>query len=268
MSASGPILDPLRPEPPEPTGYTEDTSRRRGRRQQQSHQHPHQHGHRDINSGWLRPAVFGAMDGLVSNVSLISGVAGGSATPHTIRLAGLAGLVAGAFSMAAGEYTSVRSQNEALAAEIDSERRELIRAPGAEAAELVKLYQDRGVEPELAAEVVRQLSRDDEVALRIHVQEELGVDVDSLPSPWVAAGSSFLAFAIGALIPLAPYLFGATVLWITLLISGVALFTAGAVVSRFTNRTPLFSGGRQLLLGGSAALITYALGQAFGATQS
>lgn len=221
-----------------------------------------------MSSGWLRAAVFGAMDGLVSNVSLISGVAGGSASASTIRLAGVAGLFAGAFSMAAGEYTSVRSQNEATAAEIDSERRELARAPRAEAAELVGVYTDRGVDPELAAEVVRQLSRDDEVALRIHVREELGVDVDGLPSPWVAAGSSFGAFCLGALIPLLPYLLGATVLWISLLISALALFASGLLVSRFTNRTPLFSGMRQLLLGTAAAALTYGLGQLVGSVQS
>ena len=230
--------------------------------------HTHGHGHRDVSGGWLRPAVFGAMDGLVSNVSLISGVAGGSASAHTVRLAGLAGLVAGAFSMAAGEYTSVRSQNEAMHAEIAVERRELARAPRAEAAELERVFRRRGVEPDLAAEVVRQLSRDRDIALRVHVQEELGVDVDKLPSPWVAAISSLGAFAVGALIPLAPYLLNATVLWISLVVSAVALFVAGAVVSRFTTRSALYSGTRQLLLGAGAAAVTYGVGHLVGTSVS
>jgi VIT1/CCC1 family predicted Fe2+/Mn2+ transporter len=205
------------------------------------------------------------MDGLVSNVSLIAGVAGGSASAHTVRLAGLAGLVAGAFSMATGEYTSVRSQTEAMHAEIAIERRELDRSPHAEAAELERVFLKRGIEPELAAEVVKQLSQDRDVALRVHVQEELGVDVDNLPSPWVAAGSSLAAFAVGAFIPLLPYLAGATVLWISLVISGIALFVAGAMVSRFTTRTALYSGARQLLLGACAAALTFGVGHLVGA---
>lgn len=230
--------------------------------------HAHGHGHRDVSGGWLRPAVFGAMDGLVSNVSLISGVAGGSASAHTVRLAGLAGLVAGAFSMAAGEYTSVRSQNEAMHAEIAVERRELARAPRAEAAELERVFRRRGVEPQLASEVVRQLSQDRDVALRVHVQEELGVDVDNLPSPWVAAGSSLGAFAVGALVPLVPYLAYATVLWISLVVSAIALFVAGAVVSRFTTRTAIYSGARQLLLGAGAAAVTFGVGHLVGTSVS
>ena len=228
--------------------------------------HAHGHGHRDVSGGWLRPAVFGAMDGLVSNVSLICGVAGGSASAHTIRLAGLAGLVAGAFSMATGEYTSVRSQNEAMHAEIAVERRELARAPRAEAAELERVFRRRGVEPQLAAEVVKQLSQDSDVALRVHVQEELGVDVDNLPSPWVAAGSSLGAFAVGAMVPLLPYLAGATVLWISLVLSAIALFVAGAVVSRFTTRTAVYGGARQLLLGVGAAAVTFGVGHLVGAS--
>jgi VIT1/CCC1 family predicted Fe2+/Mn2+ transporter len=228
--------------------------------------HAHGHGHRDVSGGWLRPAVFGAMDGLVSNVSLICGVAGGSASAHTVRLAGLAGLVAGAFSMATGEYTSVRSQNEAMHAEIAVERRELARAPGAEAAELERVFRRRGVEPRLAAEVVRQMSKDRDVALRVHVQEELGVDVDNLPSPWLAAGASLAAFAAGALVPLLPYLLGAAVLWISVLVGGVALFGAGAAVSRFTTRTAIYSGTRQLLLGAGAAAVTFGVGHLVGAT--
>jgi VIT1/CCC1 family predicted Fe2+/Mn2+ transporter len=166
--------------------------------------------------------------------------------------------------MATGEYTSVRSQNEAMHAEIAIERVELDRAPRAEAAELASVFRRRGVDPVLAAEVVRQMSQDRDVALRVHVQEELGVDLDNLPSPWVAAGSSFAAFALGALLPVLPYLLGATALWIAIAISAVALFVAGAFVSRFTSRTAFYSGARQLLLGGGAAAVTYGVGHLVG----
>ncbi|PJT50189.1 hypothetical protein CWI85_13470, partial [Streptomyces albidoflavus] len=175
--------------------------------------HRDNHTHRDVNGGWLRPAVFGAMDGLVSNLALITGVAGGSVAQQTIVLTGLAGLAAGAFSMAAGEYTSVASQRELVQAEVAVERRELRRHPRDEEAELAQLYVSRGVEPKLAREVARQLSADPEQALEIHAREELGVDPGDLPSPVVAAVSSFGAFAVGALLPVLPYLLGAHALW-------------------------------------------------------
>ena len=146
------------------------------------------HQHRDVTGGWLRPAVFGVMDGLVSNFALIAGVAGGGAEPGTVALAGLAGLVAGAFSMATGEYTSVASQTELTRAEIAVEQAEIRRRPEAELAELAGLYEARGVEPALARRVAEQLSRDPEQAWRVHAREELGVDPDDLPSPWTAAG--------------------------------------------------------------------------------
>jgi len=222
------------------------------------------HSHRDVTGGWLRPAVFGVMDGLVSNVALISGVAGSGAAPRTVALTGLAGLVAGAFSMATGEYTSVASQRELTQAEIDIEKRELARHPEDEEAELASLYARRGVAPALAREVARQLSADPEQAWRVHAREELGVDPDDLPSAWTAAGSSFAAFTAGALVPLLPYLLGASTLLPALLVSMLGLFLAGAVVSRFTNRTWLYSGVRQLLLGVLAATVTWIVGTAAG----
>ncbi|MEP6695692.1 MAG: VIT1/CCC1 transporter family protein, partial [Pseudonocardiales bacterium] len=152
------------------------------------------HEHRDVTGGALRPAVFGAMDGLVSNFALISGVAGSSARPGTVALAGLAGLVAGAFSMAVGEYTSVASQGELARAELDIERLELRRNPAAEQEELAAMYVQRGLDPELAGQVAAQLSVDPEQAFRVHAREELGVDPDDLPSPWTAAIASFLSF--------------------------------------------------------------------------
>ncbi|MEU1849010.1 VIT1/CCC1 transporter family protein [Streptomyces sp. NPDC019990] len=226
--------------------------------------HRDNHTHRDVNGGWLRPAVFGAMDGLVSNLALMTGVAGGSVSQQTVVLSGLAGLAAGAFSMAAGEYTSVASQRELVEAELDVERRQLRTHPKDEEAELAALYESRGVEPWLASEVARQLSRDPEQALEIHAREELGIDPGDLPSPTVAAVSSFGSFALGALVPVLPYLLGAGSLWPAVLLALLGLFLCGALVAKVTTRTWWYSGLRQLLLGGAAAGVTYALGAVFG----
>src|SRR5215469_7212904 len=168
----------------------------------------HGHQHRDVSGGWLRPAVFGAMDGLVTNVSLIAGVSGGNASKSAIVLTGLAGLAAGAFSMATGEYVSVSSQNELVQAEVTKERYELEHNPDAEARELAAVFRHRGVDADLAERVARQVGRKPEEALRMHVREELGVDHHDLPSPYVAAGASLVTFAVGALIPMMPYLLG------------------------------------------------------------
>ena len=198
--------------------------------------------HRNVTGGgWLRPALFGAMDGLVSNTSLIAGVAGGGASGRTVTLAGLAGLVAGAFSMSVGEYTSVRAQDEATLAEVDMERLELRRQPHSERAELARAYRERGLRPDLADAVAEQLMAGPDRGLHVHAQEELGVDIDRLPSPWVAAGSSFVAFAIGAFLPLAPYVLRAQQLWAALLLGGVGLATAGAFASGSTARTNVCS---------------------------
>ncbi|GHE66224.1 MULTISPECIES: VIT1/CCC1 transporter family protein [Streptomyces] len=226
--------------------------------------HRDNHTHRDVNGGWLRPAVFGAMDGLVSNLALMTGVAGGELSRSTIVLTGLAGLAAGAFSMAAGEYTSVASQRELVEAELDVERRELRKHPKDEEAELAALYETRGVEPALAREVARQLSKDPEQALEIHAREELGIDPGDLPSPLVAAVSSFGSFALGAFLPVLPYLLGATVIWPAVLLALLGLFLCGAVVARVTARSWWFSGLRQLAVGGAAAGVTYLLGSVFG----
>ncbi|WP_371646585.1 VIT1/CCC1 transporter family protein [Streptomyces sp. NBC_00597] len=222
--------------------------------------HRDNHTHRDVNGGWLRPAVFGAMDGLVSNLALMTGVAGGAVAPQAIVITGLAGLAAGAFSMAAGEYTSVASQRELVLAELDIERQQLHKHPVDEMEELAELYVSRGVEPALAREVAMQLSRDPDQALEIHAREELGIDPDDLPSPMVAAVSSFGSFALGALLPVLPYLLGATSLWPAVLLALVGLFACGAVVSRVTARSWWYSGLRQLVLGGAAAGVTYVLG--------
>ncbi|WP_020552874.1 VIT1/CCC1 transporter family protein [Embleya scabrispora] len=228
------------------------------------HQDGIDHTHRDIGGGWLRPAVFGAMDGLVSNFALIAGVVGSDATPKTVVVTGLAGLAGGAFSMAAGEYTSVASQAELARAEVEVERRELCRSPEAEQRELAELYIARGLDEDLAVEVARQLSRDPELALEIHAREELGVDPHDLPSPWLAAGSSFAFFAIGALLALLPYLLGAATLAPALVLTALGLFGAGAAVSRVTARPWWFSGTRQLVLGAAAGGLTYLLGLLIG----
>jgi VIT1/CCC1 family predicted Fe2+/Mn2+ transporter len=204
------------------------------------------------------------MDGLVSNFALVAGIAGAHASPHFVAVGGLAGLVGGAFSMATGEYISVQSQNEATKAEIEVERDELTHNSAAELAELTELYVQRGVEPALAAEVARQLSRDPDQALAIHAREELGVDPQSLPSAPLAAGSSLLSFAIGAFVPLVPYLFGVSVLWLSAGLSLAALFLAGAVSARFTDRSWAFAGVRQLLLGVLAAGVAFGVGHIFG----
>ena len=220
--------------------------------------------HADVSGGWLRPAVFGAMDGLVTNIALIAGVGGGGLGVHNVILTGFAGLVAGAVSMGLGEYTSVQTQNEQVESEVAKERRELERNPAAEAEELAEVWIARGLPPELAHEVANALSKNLEQALRVHAQEELGVNPEERPSPWIAAFSSFVCFSIGALVPLVPYLFGATALWLSLAVGGVGLFVAGALTSRFTNRTWYGSGVRQLVLGLAAAGATYVIGRLIG----
>ena len=224
------------------------------------------HEHGDVTGGWLRPAVFGAMDGLVSNFALIAGVVGGTSGGHSsaVVLAGLAGLAAGAFSMAAGEYTSVASQAEYTQAEIEVERREISLRPAAEEAELAQMYVERGISPELAAAMAAQIHLDPELAVEVHTREELGVDPDNLPSPMVAAGSSFVSFAVGALLPVLPYLLGADTILPALVVSLLALFGCGALVSRVTTRSWWYGGLRQLLLGGIAAGLTFLIGDLVG----
>jgi VIT1/CCC1 family predicted Fe2+/Mn2+ transporter len=226
------------------------------------------HEHGDVTAGWLRPAVFGAMDGLVSNFALIAGVAGGTGgkDSHAVALAGLAGLAAGAFSMSAGEYTSVATQAEYAEAEIEIERREIRLRPKAEEAELAQMYVDRGLDPDLAAAIARQVHSDPEMAVAVHAREEFGADPNHLPRPMLAAVSSFWSFAAGAVLPLIPFLFGLSSLLPSMVVSLVALFGCGALVSRLTVRSWWYGGLRQLVLGGAAAGITYLIGQAVGSS--
>ncbi len=222
------------------------------------------HHHADVSGGWLRPAVFGAMDGLVTNIALISGVGGGGAGRSTIVLTGVAGLVAGAVSMGLGEYTSVRSQNDQIAHEVEKERRELDRNPEAEAEELALRWIERGLPENLAREVATAIAQNPAEALRVHAQEELGVDPAEVPSPWVAAGSSFVCFSIGALVPLMPYLLGFQMLWIALVVGAAGLFVAGALTAQFTKQRWWVSGLRQFALGSAAAGVTFVIGHLIG----
>lgn len=224
----------------------------------------HEHTHADVSGGWLRAAVFGAMDGLVTNTALVAGVGAGGAAAHTVVLSGVASLVAGALSMALGEYTSVTTQNEQLELEVAKERRELERNPEGERHELVELLQARGVDDDLAEAVSIQLSRDPETALRLHVVAELGLNPEDRPSPRVAAGSSFVTFSLGAVVPLLPYLVGSSTLWMALVCGGLGLVVAGALSSRFTPRPWWWSALRQLLFGAVAAGATYLIGTAIG----
>ena len=220
--------------------------------------------HADVSGGWLRAATFGAMDGLVTNIALIAGVGGGGVSRHTLILTGIAGLVAGAISMGLGEYTSVRTQNDRVAAELRKELRELRLNPEGEADELVAAWTARGLPGPLARQVADVLKAHPEQALRVHAQEELGVVPDELPSPWTAALSSFVCFAIGAVVPLLTYLLGFDSLLAALAVGGAGLFAAGAVIARFTGRPWWRSGLWQLLLGAAAAGATYVVGALIG----
>ena len=218
-------------------------------------------------SGTLRAVIFGVSDGLVSNLSLVMGVAGASSgNPSFILLAGIAGLLAGAFSMAAGEYISMQSQRELFERQIALERAEMEAMPEEEEAELAAAYRAKGFAPEEAAGIAHRIFADPATALDTLVREELGLDPDELGSPWKAAAGSFVAFAIGAIIPVVPYLFGGgtAALLVSLGLSLVALFTVGAAVSLLTGRGLIFSGFRQLGIGLAAALVTYVIGSIIG----
>ncbi len=222
------------------------------------------HQHRDVSGGKLRPIVFGAVDGLVTNGSLIAGVGGSGLGRTALILTGLAGLVAGSVSMATGEYISVANQNELVASEVDVERDRHARFPEAELAELTAVFLGYGVEPAAAAHVAEVINGDPDVALRFHLREELGVDPSALPSPLIAAISSLVSCALGGLIPLLPFLLGSTSLALALGIVAVALFLGGEAVGRVTGRRLFTSGLRQLALGAAAVGVAYGIGRIAG----
>jgi vacuolar iron transporter family protein len=221
--------------------------------------------HRDVGDGWLRPAVFGAMDGLVTNSSLIAGVGGGGGGHGMIVLTGIAGLIAGAFSMATGEYISVASQNELTEAEVELERKQHARYPAGKQRRLTQLFIAKGVSPRLADAVSRQISADPERAVAAHVREELGIDPDELPAPHTAAVASFLSFTVGALIPLSPFLAGFPVLAAALALAGAAAFGGGAAVARLTGRSMALGGLRQLTAAFLATGMAFVIGHFVGA---
>ena len=227
---------------------------------------PRPEHHRDIQGGTARAAVFGVSDGLLTNVSLILGVAGATPTSGLVRLAGMAGLVAGAISMAAGEYISMTAQRELIHREVAVEREELRRNPDLERRELVAVYTGRGVPRAIAEDFVEALMRDPEVALAVHAREELGIDPSRTGSPTGAAVSSFVSFAIGALIPLLPWFFATG--WGAVLVSiglgAVAAVAIGAAIGYFSERSVVHAALRQLLITAGAAAVTFGVGRVVG----
>ena len=225
-----------------------------------------EHHHRDIGGGTARAAVFGVSDGLVSNVSLILGVAGARPGAGVVRLAGLAGLISGAVSMAAGEYVSMKAQTELLERELELERRELHRNPHVETVELTQIYQSRGVDPDRARELAQEMMRDPELALQTHAREELGIDPEQLGSAQGAAISSFIAFAFGAIVPLFPWFLttGTAATVASVVLGLVAATVVGALLARFTGRSILFSSARQVGIAAFAAGVTFLVGNLVG----
>jgi VIT1/CCC1 family predicted Fe2+/Mn2+ transporter len=226
-----------------------------------------EHHHRDIQGGAARAAVFGVSDGLVSNVSLILGMAGAASDqPGIVRLAGLAGLIAGSVSMAAGEFVSMKAQRELFERELDMERREIRRRPLVEQAELADIYRSRGVSPDIAQQLAGEMMRDPDLALETHAREELGIDPGSLGSPNRAAASSFVTFALGALVPLLPWFFaqGDVATVVSLVLAGLTAIGVGCVLARFTGRSRLFTASRQLAFAVVPAAITFGIGTAVG----
>jgi VIT1/CCC1 family predicted Fe2+/Mn2+ transporter len=226
-----------------------------------------EHHHRDVRGGAARAAVFGISDGLVSNISLIMGVAGAHPTSNAVRLAGLALLIGGSFSMASGEYISMRAQAELLERELAMERIEIGRRPELERRELAQIYQSRGIDADVADDLATQVHRDPELALETHAREELGIDPSELGSPRAAAVSSFLTFSAGALAPLLPWfvIHGTAAVLVSMAIAFVASVAVGVALARFTGRSPLQTASRQVLFTAVPALVTWLIGNAMGA---
>jgi len=230
-----------------------------------------EHRHRGLGGGGnLRAAVFGINDGLVSNASLIFGVVGAHYDPRTVLLTGVAGLTAGAFAMAAGEFISVRSQRELFEYQIGLERQELAEYPDAEAQELALIYRAKGLSTAEASRVAKRLVADPQHALDTLAREELGLNPDELGSPWGAAIASLLSFGLGAAVPLLPFVFslGRGALPMAAWLTALALFAVGAALSLFTGRRAVMSGLRMMLVGGVAATVTFGIGRLFGVALS
>lgn len=226
--------------------------------------HEYDHSHPDLAGGWLRASVFGAMDGLVSNIALIAGIGAAGANSQTVVLTGAAGLVAGAFSMALGEYASVKTANEQVDSELEIERQAHARNPEGEENELVLNFIEMGMAEKTARFAAAEVHQNKEQAARIHIAQELGVDPDSKPSPWIAAMSSFAMFATGAFIPLIPYALGFESLELGLGVGAVGLLAAGGIAARFTRKSWWKSALRQLFFGAIAVSATYLVGSLLG----
>ncbi len=227
----------------------------------------HGEAHRQVTAGWFRAGIFGVSDGLVTNVSLILGFAGANPGHDVVRLAGLAGLVAGGFSMASGEWISMRAQKELLEYEIEVERRSISAHPELEREELRELFVGRGIDADLAARLSEDLMRDPDLALRTHAREELGVDPSATGSPWAAAFSSLIAFCVGAFVPLLPWVVttsGNVTLW-SVLLGAVGALAVGAAIGRFIRRGVWRWSARLLLVATLAAGVTYGIGRLVGA---
>jgi vacuolar iron transporter family protein len=224
--------------------------------------------HRTSYGGSLRAAVFGVNDGLLSNFGLVMGIVGTNAEPRFVLLAGIAGLLAGAFSMAAGEYVSVRSQRELYEQQLELERQELESSPEEEQEELALIYQAKGIPADQAQELARQILSNPDTAIETLAREELGLDPSSLGSPWAAAASSFLAFAVGAVVPVIPYflLHGQSAFLASAIVCGAALFMVGALISIFTGRNMVYSGVRMVGIGAGTSIITFLVGRLLGVT--
>ena len=222
--------------------------------------------HSQNYGGSLRAAVFGVNDGLISNFGLVMGIAGTSAEPRFVLLAGIEGLLAGAFSMAAGEYISVRSQRELYEQQLALEAQELEASPEEEHEELSLIYQAKGVPGDQANKLASQILSNPDTAIQTLAREELGLDPESLGSPWSAALSSFVAFGIGAVIPVVPYLLmqSSMALYFSAAVCGISLFTVGAAISIFTGRSLAYSGFRMVGIGALAAVVTFGIGRLIG----
>ena len=224
------------------------------------------HKHRDVQDGAARAAVFGISDGLVSNVSLILGIAGASTDPSIIRVAGISGLLAGAVSMAAGEYVSLQAQKELVERELLIEKKSIDTNLEAETEELKSIYEERGIDSDLAEEVARQIMSNSEIALEVHVREELGVNPGQLGNPLLAASSSFVSFSCGAFVPLIPWLIGEgySAIWTSAIMGIFSTALVGGVLARLSGRSVFKTSTRQMLVAAAACSVTYLIGSLLG----
>ena len=229
-----------------------------------------EHHHRNIQGGTARAAVFGVSDGLVSNIALVLGLAGAGPAPGVVRLAGLVGLLGGAFSMAAGEYVSMKAQSELLQRELELERIEIARRPENERRELAQIYRSRGVEASAADRLATEMMADPDLALQTHAREELGIDPDELGAPVHAAATSFGSFGVGALVPVLPWFFlsGPAAIVASVVAGAAAAIVIGVLLARYTERPVVPSALRQLAIAALAAGVPYGIGSAVGVTVS